>query len=147
MKRISVNLQGEAALICPVCGKYFRLKPQKEYWNRPLKIKCDKCKNKIQLIFDTRSAYRKEGVLPGILLAPGKDVPITILDLSETGASIKNTKLQLQEGDFYKVKIKVKEDWIEILVRIARVSPDKIGVEFFKVGNHERKIVGFYLLQ
>jgi len=147
MKKVFLSHQGEAALICPNCGKYHRLRPSKEYWNKKIKMPCEKCGEYIRAFFDTRSAYRKDGVLPGILLAPGKDVPITILDLSETGASIKNTNLQLHEGDFYRIKIKVKEDWIEILVRIARLNPDKVGVEFFKVGNHERKIVGFYLMK
>jgi len=44
------------------------------------------------------------------------------------------------------LKIKISEQWIDVLVRIVRVNQKIAGVEFVNLGYNEQKMIESYLL-
>jgi hypothetical protein len=144
VSKILVNPLGWAVIICPDCGVKTNTKPEKELQNKVLDKACI-CGAKYQLLFDTRSAHRKRCSLPGILLAE-KDIPVIIKNISEIGASFsfEDHVNGLAIGSFYKLKMKINQDWIEGVTKITRVHKNVVGVTFSEIGTDHKKIIGSY---
>jgi hypothetical protein len=68
IQEVLISPLGWAVIICPECGARSHTKPGKELQHIVLDRTC-KCGAKYQVIFDTRSEYRKKCSLPGILIA------------------------------------------------------------------------------
>jgi hypothetical protein len=144
VSKVLVNPLGWAVVVCPDCGVKINTKPEKELQNKILDRVCI-CGSKYQLLFDTRSAHRKKCSFPGILLAE-KDIPVIIKNISEIGASfsIEDNVNGLEIGSFYKLKMKINQDWIEGLTRVTRVHHKIVGVVFSGLDTDHKKIIGSY---
>jgi hypothetical protein len=146
IEEVLIGPLGWAIIICPECGEKSSVKPGKELQNKILDRTCT-CGLKYQLIFDMRSASQKKCSFPGILLSE-TDVPVTLQDISEKGASFECNAKGINVGSFYNLKIKVKKDWVEILIRIKIVRIDRklVGVEFVKLSADQKKTIESYIL-
>jgi hypothetical protein len=144
VSKVLVSPLGWAVMVCPECGVKTNTKPEKEIQNKILDRVCI-CGAKYQLLFDTRSAHRKKCSLPGILMAE-KDIPVTIKNISEIGASfsLEGDVNGLELGSFYKLKMKINQDWIEGLTRVTRVHHKVVGVAFSGLDTDKKKIIESY---
>jgi hypothetical protein len=142
--KVLINSLGWAVVICPQCGLKSHTRPEKAIQNKILDQICT-CGEKYQIIFDQRSAQRKKCSFPGILLAE-KDFSVIIKDISEIGASFERDDINLEIGSFYNLKMKISEDWVKILTRIARVNHKIVGVEFHSLDEDHKKMIESYLL-
>ncbi len=143
IQEILISPLGWAVIICPECGVMSYTKPGKELQHIVLERTCI-CGAKHQVIFDTRFEHRKKCSLPGILLTDD-NITVVINDISEIGACFEGDELNLDVSSFYHLKIKISEQWIEVLVRIVRVNQNIAGVEFVNLGYNERKMIESYL--
>jgi hypothetical protein len=75
-----------------------------------------------------------------------KDIPVIIKNISEIGASfsIEDNVNGLEIGSFYKLKMKINQDWIEGLTRVTRVHHKIVGVVFSGLDTDHKKIIGSY---
>ncbi|MGA2780602.1 MAG: PilZ domain-containing protein [Smithella sp.] len=135
---------GWAVVVCPKCGAKNHTKPEKDLQNKVLDQVCA-CGLKYQLIFGHRSAQRKKCSFPGILLAK-QEIQVVIKNISETGASFESYGIELEKGNFYRLKIMIGENWINVLTRIVGVNNHRVGVKFISLGDDQKKIIGSYLL-
>lgn len=144
VSKILVSPLGWAVIICPECGIKVNTKPEKELQNKVLDRVCT-CGAKYKILFDTRSAQRKKCSFPGVLMAE-KDIPVVINSISAIGASFafENDINGLAIGSFYKLKMKVNQDWIESLAKIARVHQNVVGITFSEIDTDHQKIIESY---
>lgn len=144
VSKVLVSPLGWAIVVCPECGVKTNTKPDKELQNKVLDRVC-MCGSKFKLLFDTRSAQRKQCSFPGVLMAE-KDLPIVIKNISEIGASFsfENDINGVAIGSFYKLKMKINQDWIEGLAKITRVHQNVVGVAFSTLGNDHKKVIESY---
>jgi hypothetical protein len=144
VSKVLIGPLGWAVIVCPECEVKINTKPEKELQNKILDRVCT-CGSKYQIIFDNRAAHRKKCSLPGILLAE-KDIPVIIKNISEIGTSFsfEDHVYDLDVGSFYKLKMKINQDWIEGLVRVTRVHHKIVGVAFSELDTDYKKIIGAY---
>jgi len=144
VSKILVSPLGWAVIVCPECGIKVNTKPEKELQNKVLDRVCT-CGARYQILFDTRSAYRKKCSFPGVLMAD-KDIPVTVKNISEIGTSFsfENDANGLEIGSFYKLKMKINHDWIEGLTRITRVHRNVVGVMFSGLDTNHKKVIESY---
>ena len=145
IQEVLISPLGWAAIICPECWAVSHTKPGKELQHIVLERTC-RCGAKYQVIFDTRSEHRKECSLPGILSIENNKITVEIINISEIGAYFEGDELNLDVGSIYHLKIKISEQWIDVLVRIVRVNQKIAGVEFVNLGYNEQKMIESYLL-
>ncbi len=144
IQKVSISPLGWAVIICPQCGLESHHKPGRELLHKVLERTCT-CGAKYQILFDTRTAPRKKCALPGILSAEDT-ITVEINNISERGASFEVDELSLDVGSVYALKIKIGDDWIEVLVRIIRVNNKTAGFEFVNLGYNQKKMIESYLL-
>ena len=144
IQEVLISPLGWAVIICPECGARSHTKPGKELQHIVLERTCI-CGARYQVIFGTRSEYRKKCSLPGILLADN-NITVEINNISELGADFEGDELNLDVGSSYHLKIKISEQWIEVLVRIVRADQEIAGVAFVNLGYNEKKMIESYLL-
>ncbi|MCX5849558.1 MAG: PilZ domain-containing protein [Deltaproteobacteria bacterium] len=144
IQEVLISPLGWAVIICPECGEKVHVKPGKELQHIVLERTCT-CGAKHKLVFDTRSEHRKKCSFPGIFLAD-KNIPVTIKDISEIGASFEGNVRGLEIGSFYNLKIKISEDWVKVLTRVIRVNRKTVGISFVNIDADQKKIIEYYLL-
>lgn len=144
IQEIVISPLGWAVIICPECGAASHAKPGPDLQHKILERTCI-CGAKHQIVFNTRTEPRKKCSLSGILLAE-EDVTVDVYDISEKGFYFEGDDLNLNIGSIYKLKIKISEQWIEVLARIVRADKKFAGAEFVHLGLNERKMIGNYLL-
>jgi PilZ domain. len=141
---VPIGPLGWAVIVCPECKTKSHTRPKKELHNKILDRICI-CGLEYKLIFDTRSARRKKCSSPGILFAE-KDIPVVIKDISTMGASFESDVTELEVRSFYRLKIKISKNWIEVLARIARVDRKIAGVSFVSLDTDQKKVIESYIL-
>jgi hypothetical protein len=144
IQKVFISSMGWAVIICPQCGLESHHKPGKEMQHKILERTCA-CGAKYQILFDTRTAPRKECSLPGILSAE-KTITVEINHISERGASFEVDEGDITVGSVYPLKIKINNDWIEVLVRIIGKNKKIVGFEFVNLGYNQKKMIESYLL-
>lgn len=144
VSKVLVSSLGWAVIVCPECGIKVNTKPEKEIQNKVLDRVCT-CGAKYQILFDTRSAQRKKCSFPGVLMAE-TDIPVVVKSISTIGASFAFEKdvNGLSVGSFYKLKMKINQDWIEGLAKIARVHQNLVGITFSELDTNHKKIIESY---
>jgi hypothetical protein len=143
-QKVFISPLGWAVIICPKCGLESHHKPGKELMHKVLERACP-CGEKFPVLFDTRTAPRKECILPGILSAE-KNITVEVNHISERGASFEVDELDLDIGSVYPLKIKINNEWVEVLVRIIGIHRNTVGFEFVNLGYNQKKMIESYLL-
>ena len=134
---------GWAVVVCPRCGLKDYSRPAKELQNRILDQVC-RCGLQYQLIFDSRSVQRKPCSFPGILLAD-QDIPVTIRNISESGAYFESDDMTVDVGGFYKLKMVINDCPMDVVTRIVRFNRNMAGVKFVTLGTDQKKIIESYI--
>ncbi len=144
VSKVVVGPLGWAIIVCPECRVKVNAKPEKELQNKVLDRVCT-CGAKYKILFDTRSAQRKKCSFPGVLMAD-KDIPVIVKNISEIGASFsfEDGVYGLEIGSFYKLKMKINQDWIEGLTKVTRVHQNIVGVIFSGLDADHKKIIESY---
>jgi hypothetical protein len=117
-----------------------------------LRIRCV-CKKSFVQLFDSRSYYRKNVELPGeITNFKGERRAITVTSLSLNGVGFKMglAKPNMLIDDLVYIKFKLDNKhltWIDGNIIIRRISGNTIGANFSKLCIHDKKLIGFFLME
>jgi|GEM_PF-903185 len=146
IQKIFISSMGWAVIICPECGQESHHKPGKDLLNKVLETRC-RCGAKYQVLFDTRTAPRKQCSVPGILLSD-KTITVEINHLSERGASfeVEEDEAEIEKGSVYSLKMKLNGDWIEVLIRIVGINRNVAGFEFVNLNFNHKRMIETYIL-
>ncbi len=144
IQEVTISALGWGVITCPECGGKTHATPGAESQHRVLDIKC-RCGAKHQIVFNTRAKQRRECSLSGIILLKN-DLAVTVKNISATGAYFEGDELNLFVGSTYPMKIKIDEQWIEVLVKIIRANHKEAGLEFVNPGYNESKIIESFVL-
>jgi hypothetical protein len=144
IQEVAISPLGWAVIICPDCGGKNHATPSQESQHRVLNITC-RCGAKHQIVFNTRSKQRKDCSLPGILLLKN-NITVEIKNISQTGAYFEGNELNLYVGSTYPLKVRIDEQWIEVLVQVVRANEKSAGIEFVNLGYNESKMIESFVL-
>jgi hypothetical protein len=151
-KKVYVNADGTANLMCPNCGTS-KIANVKKFQNHrdPLKIRC-KCASTFSVTFEFRRAHRKETNLRGHfcgLPACKNWHSMTVTNISQTGIGFSTViSHDLTKGSEVKVKFKLddaKQSEIEKDAIVRVVKDNYLGCEFKDTALFD-KALGFYLM-
>jgi hypothetical protein len=150
--RVFVSPNGCATIRCPHCDYVKHLKVDNKLLNKPVRIRCICDKSFVQL-FDSRSYFRKNVELPGeITNFKGERRAITVTSLSLNGVGFKMglAKPNMLIDDLVYIKFKLDNKhltWIDGNIIIRRISGNTIGANFSKLCIHDKKLIGFFLME
>ncbi|CAN2039861.1 putative PilZ domain-containing protein [Candidatus Magnetomoraceae bacterium gMMP-15] len=156
IKKVFVNEQNEATVVCPKCGKIRNVKgPIIEQGNKIVKVKCP-CKNVFYISFEKRQNHRKKTNLNGSYKPIDADLYefMMVKDISVTGIRFKRPELKtmnqysINQEDVIKVAFELdnaNKDRISRTAIVKFVSTNIIGAEFTKDINYD-KVLGFYMI-
>jgi len=134
MKKIYVNGNNEATIVCHSCGKWRRANVARYLGlNKPVKIKCS-CEAVFSVTFEKRRFYRKQ---------------IFIKDISSGGLGFMINRGTVEKGDTLSVEFVLDDkarSTISENVIVRSVKDGFIGAEFVNPCGHTKKVLGFYLL-
>jgi hypothetical protein len=75
---------------------------------------------------------------------------MTVSSLSKTGVGFETARQpQFKVGDVIRVRFMLNDSrrsWIDEMVEIKRVEGRKVGAELLRLGEYEKKAIGFYLM-
>jgi len=150
MKKIYVNGNNEATIVCHSCGKWRRANVARYLGlNKPVKIKCS-CEAVFSVTFEKRRFYRKEVNLYGTYSMHGMDEEeVFIKDISRGGLGFMINRGTVEKGDTLSVEFVLDDkarSTISENVIVRSVRDGFIGVEFVNPCERTKKVLGFYLL-
>ena len=150
--RVFVSPSGYATIRCPHCDHVKRLKVANHLLNKPIRIRCICEKSFVQLL-DSRSYFRKNVELPAeITNFKGERRAITVTSLSLDGVGFKMgiSKPNMLIDDLMYIKFRLDNkhlNWIDAHIIIRRINGNNIGANFSKLCIHNKKLIGFYLME
>lgn len=147
---IPVGPSGGTKIECPKCSRIYHMRLTNGKLNKQLRASCT-CGEKWNVIFCTRSWYRKKVSLPGSWIDGfGKEHGMIVEDLSRTGISfLSSSNVNLNKGDRIKVSFALNNGnliWIHEWMLVKRTEDRKVAAEFIILSIHNQKIIGFYLM-
>lgn len=153
VRKIYFSKKGVCSIICHHCAKTNRIDTNSVKLNKPLEIKCT-CRKKFFVQLEQREYYRKAVKLTGIFekISPGntQKVNVIIEDISYTGLGCRTlTKNYLEKNDIIKLNFSLDDVHNSEITEkgIVREIRDRyLGIEFQELSQHNRKLIGFYLL-
>ena len=150
VKKIYVNRNNEATIVCHSCGKWKTTNVARYVnLNKPIKIKCS-CKAVFSVTFEKRGCYRKKVDLYGTCFKHDKgEEHIFIQNISRDGLGFTINRGTVRIGDTLSVKFVLDDNARSTIsedVVVRSVKDRIIGVEFVNPCEHTKKMLGFYLL-
>jgi len=153
VRKIYCSKKGVCSIICHHCGKINKIDTNSVNLNKTLEIKC-KCQKKIFLQLEQREYYRKPvkltGIFENISSKNTQKVQVIIEDISFTGLGCRTlTKHYLETNDVLQLKFALDDAHNSHITErgIVRDIRDRyLGIEFQELSQHNRKLIGFYLL-
>ena len=150
VKKIYVNGNDQATIICDSCGKWKTANVARYVnLNKPVKIRCS-CKAVFSVTFEKRKFYRKRVRLHGTCFMDGRrEEPIFIEDISAGGLGFRMNKGAVEKGDTLSVEFTLDDNARSTLCEdvIVRTVKDRlVGAAFAGLSEHSKKVLGFYLL-
>lgn len=150
VKKIYVNANNEATIVCDSCGKWKTANVARYVnLNKPVKIKCS-CEAVFSVTFEKREFYRKQVDLYGSCSRHGHgEEHIFIEDISRGGLGFKINRGTIEKGDTLSVEFVLDDNARSTIsedVIVRNVKDRFIGVEFVNPCEHTKKVLGFYLL-
>ena len=153
VRKIYCGKKSECAVICHYCGQSNRIDAATMELEQPVEIKC-KCNNCFYIQLEQRQYYRKDVKLTGMFerLSPentekGK---IIIEDISYTGIGCRTvTKHNLNIDDIVQLDFALDDVHNSQITEngiVKDIRDRYLGIAFQDLSQHNRKIIGFYLL-
>jgi hypothetical protein len=155
VRKVFVSHQGEALVICEVCGKSKKIKVRdtviEQY--KPVKIKCS-CGVDFLVLFEKRKYYRKSvGFIGNIRPADEtdkRDSLVFIVDLSQRGLRFRSSSdLDLKVGEVVIVRF-VLEGTTKVPIQstavVKNIMSRHVGVEFLDLSEFIKKQIGYFLM-
>jgi hypothetical protein len=149
-QKVYVGPSGGTRIKCPHCETARHIKVSDKFLHKVVGINCF-CQHRFPVIFEKRSSYRKEVVLLGIYWNSSNEKHyMTVTSLSNTGIGFETArKSQFKVGDVIRVRFMLdnsRRSRIDEMVEIKRVEGRKVGAQFSRLGEYEKKAIGFYLM-
>ena len=153
VRKIHCGKRDECAVICHHCGKFNRIDTTTVKLEQPIQIDC-KCGNCFSVQLEQRQYYRREVKLTGnykkLSSENQEKGKVIIEDISYTGIgcrTIKKNKLKLE--DVLQIEFTLDDAHNSHIIEngIVKDIRDKyLGIKFQDLSQHNRKVIGFYLL-
>ena len=149
-QKVFVGPSGGTRIKCPHCETARHIKVSDKFLHKVVRINCF-CQHRFPVIFEKRSSYRKGVILLGTCWNYSNEKHhMSVTSLSNTGIGFETTrKPQFKVGDVIRVRFMLddsRRSWIDEEVAIKRVDGRKVGAEFSRLGEYEKKAIGFYLM-
>jgi hypothetical protein len=151
MEEVKVYLDEKHSthVVCKKCGRSKQIELPSARHPRSAVVKCS-CGNTFSLIFETRRHYRKRINSFGKCFAAGDKLDgalVNITDISRSGMRfIKMDGRQLQVNERIRVSFPLGNDTIDCAAVVFNLRGDGIGVKFMNLDEHNKKVLGFFLL-
>jgi hypothetical protein len=150
MKKVYVDENHQARIICPKCGFERKVDAMKfRNTSNMVKAKC-KCKETFKFALEYRKHYRKEVRLPGeyIIQKNRKGGEVIIREISLTGIRFESLKPhQISVDDILEVKFTLDNPLrteINKLAEVIWVNDRIVGVNFIETDLYGQ-VLGFYM--
>jgi hypothetical protein len=154
-QRIFISNRSQAVLVCQQCGatKTVNVEPE-SVRGKPVRVNCKSCGHSFEVVFDTRSRYRKGTALKGHYFGKAQvedqSGHLVISNLSLGGLKFQpKGKTTFAVGDSLTIEFTLDDPHktpIRTEAVVKSVMDQDIGVEFTALDEHTRKILGFYLM-
>jgi hypothetical protein len=147
-----IGKTGCAVIKCMFCEYTKHVKVPERFISRPVRVKC-KCGESFLVLFDARSHFRKFVELPGeITMALDKKRAIKVITISRKGIGFKLglSRPEVEIGDVVTARFRLDNhdnSWIDTNITITRIDGNHIGAEFTNLEVHDKKVIGFYLME
>jgi hypothetical protein len=150
VKRIHVNGNNEATIICHSCGKWKKANVARYLeLKKPVKIKCS-CEAVFSVAFEKRQFFRKKVKLYGTCSMHGMgEEEIFIKDISRGGLGFILNRGTIEKGNTLTVEFVLDNNARSAIsenVIVKSVKDRFIGAEFVNPSENTKKLLGFYLL-
>jgi hypothetical protein len=153
VRKIYFSKKGVCSIICHHCGNINSIDTNSVNLKKPLEIKC-KCQKNIFVQLEQREYYRKAVKLTGIFekISPGNTQKgkVIIEDISYTGLGCRTlTKHYIETNDVLQLNFALDDAHNSQITEkgIVRDIRDRyLGIEFQELSQHNRKLIGFYLM-
>lgn len=154
-RRVFVSHDGEALVICEVCGKSRKIRVSDAVVQRykPVKIKCS-CGVDFLVLFEKRKHYRKSvgfvGSVRSVNESEKRDRLVYILDLSQRGLRFRSsTEIDLKLGEVIVVRF-VLEGATKVPIQstavVKNITGRHVGAEFLDLAEFMKKQIGYFLM-
>jgi len=150
--RLFPNKENKCMFSCAYCGRKRRVTIPKEFLNKTVRIKCY-CNHSIPVLVVGRSFYRKEVNLPGELRDnDGFKRLVTVKSISQVGVGLDLgiSKHNIKAGDIVRLKFRLDDarfTMMDLSIIIRRIESGYAGCEFPYLEQHDKKILGFYMMR
>ncbi|MCG6919281.1 MAG: PilZ domain-containing protein [Deltaproteobacteria bacterium] len=153
VRKIHCGKKLECAVTCYQCGKPNRIDTTAAKLEQPIQIEC-KCGNCFSIQLEQREYYRKEVKLTGsyqrLLPENEEEGKLFIEDISYTGIGCRTVKKHnLNLEDVLQVEFALDDVHNSQLTEngiVKDIRDRYLGIKFQDLSQHNRKIIGFYLL-
>ncbi len=153
IRKVYSGKKDECSVICHYCGRINRIDRTKIRIDRPIEIECS-CQNSFYIQLEQREYYRKHVRLTGtfekIFPENRERGRIIIEDISYTGIGCRTVAQQnLNINDIVQLDFVLDDVHNSKIIEngIVRDIRDRyLGIAFQELSQHNRKIIGFYLL-
>jgi hypothetical protein len=154
-QKIFISNKSQAVLVCQQCGATKTVNVEvNSVRGKPVRVNCKSCGHSFEVVFDTRSRYRKGTALKGHYYGKAQvedqSGHLVISDLSLGGLKFQpKGKTTFTVGDSLTVEFTLDDPHktsIRTEAVIKSVMDQDIGVEFAALDEHTRKVLGFYLM-
>lgn len=153
VRKIYFSKKGMCSIICHHCTKANRVDTNNVNLNKPIKINCT-CGKKFFVQLEQREYYRKSVKLTGIFekIFPEntQKIKVVIEDISYTGLGCRTlTKHYLEKNDVLELNFSLDDAHNSQITEkgiVKDIRDRYLGIEFQELSQHNRKLIGFYLL-
>jgi len=147
-----VGRKGCATIKCIFCSYTKHMKVPESFISRPVRVRCT-CQESFIVLFDARSHFRRFVELPGDITLPGdKKRAVKVVTISRKGVGFRLgvSKPEVDVGDVVTIRFRLDNhdlSWVETGIRVTRIEGNHIGAEFTNLEVHDKKVIGFYLME
>jgi len=152
MEKVKVYLDGERSgfVVCKECGKSKQIEFANAAPPHSGTVKCT-CGNSFSVTFESRRHYRKKVNTFGKCFAAADILDgalVQVVDISKTGMGfIKMDGRPLKLDEKIRVSFPLGDDTIDCAASVFNIGKGgNIGAKFMDLDEHNKKVLGFFLL-
>lgn len=147
-----VGKSGCASIKCIFCNYTKHIKVPESFISRPVRVRCT-CQESFIVLFDARSHFRRWVELPGeITMVGDKKRAVKVVTISRKGVGFRLgvSKPEVEIGEVVTIRFRLDNEflsWVNTNIKIVRIEGNHIGSEFTNLEVHDKKVIGFYLME
>jgi hypothetical protein len=154
IQKVFVGSRKEVVVVCPQCDRSVTVPVDRiRNMGKPVRARCA-CGIQFSVVFERRANYRKSTEFLGSFVREPEADPqigeMVVANLSRSGLCMKVPEsVRLEIGEVLSIDFRLdnqEQTLIRAQVVVKNIREGIAGAEFHSLGEHTRKLLGFYLM-